>query len=211
MDITRILEWCNHWCLMLNPSKTKELVVSGCYRTANPPHGDLVLFVVSICTSLNLNILGVKFDCRLLQGIVSCVSQWIGILRLVKRVFVDTSVLLHCYYAFLLLILEYCSPAWGFAAECHHQLHECQVLCHDHNFFSLCHRHHVAALCMLSKINLNLNHCLFSELPSASVRVWDFWVVAAAHPLEQWWGIFFLPRAIFIFATWFAGCTKLII
>ena len=46
-------------------------------------------------------------------GIVSRVSQRIGILRLVKRVFVDTSVLLRCYNAFVFQILEYCRPMWG--------------------------------------------------------------------------------------------------
>ena len=49
-----------------------------------------------------------------MRGIVSRVSQRIGILRLVKRVIVDTSVLLVAtYYAFVLPILEYCSPVWG--------------------------------------------------------------------------------------------------
>ena len=48
------------------------------------------------------DILGVKFDSRLtfedhMHVIVSPVSQRIAILRLVKRVFVDTSVLLRCY------------------------------------------------------------------------------------------------------------------
>ena len=43
-------------------------------------------------------------------GIVSLVSQIIGILRLVNCVFVDTSVLLRCYDAFVPQILEYCSP-----------------------------------------------------------------------------------------------------
>ena len=47
------------------------------------------------------------------RGIVSCVSQRIGIFWLVKSVFIDTSVLLRCYYAFVLPILEYCSPVWG--------------------------------------------------------------------------------------------------
>ena len=73
-----------------------------------------------------------KFDSRLtfedhVHCIVSCVSQRIGILRLVKLVFVDTSVLLRCYYAFVLQILEYCSPVWGSADECHLQLLERQV------------------------------------------------------------------------------------
>ena len=99
--------------MIMNPIKTKALVVS----RHNNPHGDLVLPEVSICASRNLDIIGVKFDSRLtfedhVHGIVSHVSQRIGILRLVKRVFVDTSVLLRCYSAFVLPILEYCSSVW---------------------------------------------------------------------------------------------------
>ena len=41
-DLARIKEWCNHWCMILNPNKTKTLVVCRS-RTLNPPHGDLVL------------------------------------------------------------------------------------------------------------------------------------------------------------------------
>ena len=56
-----------------------------------------VLSGVSIRASLNLDILGVKFDSKLtfgdhVRGIVSRVPQRIGILRLVKRIIVDTSV-----------------------------------------------------------------------------------------------------------------------
>ena len=59
-DLARIQELCNHWYMILNPNKTKALMVSR-YRTVNPLHGDLVLSGVSICsTSPNLYILGVK-------------------------------------------------------------------------------------------------------------------------------------------------------
>ena len=37
----------------------------------------------------------------------------LGYFGLVMRIFVDISVLLCCYYAFVLQILEYCSPMWG--------------------------------------------------------------------------------------------------
>ena len=89
--------------MILNINKTKALVVSRS-RTLNPPHCDLVLSGVSIRDGSNLDILGVNFDSKLTFedhacGIVSRVSQRIGILRLVKRIFVDTSVLLHCYFA----------------------------------------------------------------------------------------------------------------
>ena len=55
---------------------------------------------VSICDSPNLDIIGVKIDSRLtfedlMRGIVSRVSQRIGILRLLNLVFVNTSVLLR--------------------------------------------------------------------------------------------------------------------
>ena len=121
--------------------------------------------------------------------IVSSVSQKIGILSLTKRIFVNTSVLLHCYFAFVLPILEYCSAVWGSAAECHLQLLERQVYsmtrrCPDQSFLPLCHRRRVAGLSILYKVNSNSNHCLFSELPSASIKVWHTRAAAAAHPLE---------------------------
>ena len=138
--------------------------------------------MVSIRASPNLDIIGVKFDSKPtfedhVHGIVSSVSHRIGILRLVKLIFVDTSALLRCYFAFFLLVLEYCSSVWGSAAECHLQLLERQVysvarLCHDQSFLSLCHRRRVVGLTMLYKVkNSNSNHSLFSERPSASTRV----------------------------------------
>ena len=71
--------------MMLNSIKTKALVVRRS-KTVNPPLGDLVLSGVSICSSQNHDILGVKFDSRLtfedhVSGIVSLVSQRIVVLR----------------------------------------------------------------------------------------------------------------------------------
>ena len=64
-----------------------------------------------------------KFDSKFtvedhMSGIAYRVSQRIGILRLVKRIFVDTSVLLHCYFAFAPPILQYNSLMRRSAAEC---------------------------------------------------------------------------------------------
>ena len=106
-DLANFQEWFNHYCMILNPNKSKALMVSRS-RTVNPPHGGLVVLSgVSICAGPNLDIFGVQFDSRLsfkhhVRSIVSRVSQRIGILTLEKRVFVDTSVLLRCYYAFVL-------------------------------------------------------------------------------------------------------------
>ena len=152
----------------------------------NPPHGDLVLSEVSICASLNLAILGVKFDSKLtfenhVRGIASSVSPRIGIFRLVKRVFVNTSVLLRCVHSFqsfsidlrcggLLLYVIFSLSS----ATCIRCISEFLVVVYQ-SFLSLCHRRHVATLSMLYKVNSNSNHCLFSELPSVSARVRHLW------------------------------------
>ena len=107
-DLARIQEWCNHWCIIMNPNETRALVVSCRSRTVNHPHGDLAFSGVSIRASITLDILGLKFDSMLtfedhVRGIVFRVSQRIGILRLVKLIFVDTTVLHRCYFANLVL------------------------------------------------------------------------------------------------------------
>ena len=58
--------------------------------------------------------------------------------------------LTRCYCAFVLSILEYCSPVWGSAAECHIQLLGRQVYsvarrCPDQTFSSLCHLRNVCS------------------------------------------------------------------
>ena len=103
------------------------------------------------------------------------VPQRIGIL-LVKQAFVDTSGLLHCYFASVLPVPEYTYPVWGSGGECNLQLLERQVYsvarhCRDQSFLLLCHRHNVASLSILYNVNSNSNHGLFSEFPSASTRV----------------------------------------
>ena len=64
-DLARIQEWCNLWYMIMNHNKAKVFVLSSS-RTVSPPHGDLVLSCVSIRASPNFDILGVKFDSKLL-------------------------------------------------------------------------------------------------------------------------------------------------
>ena len=146
-DLDKIQQSLNHWFVTLNPNKTKALVVSRS-KTVNLPHGDLVLSGISIRATPNLVILAVKFDNKLtfednLHGIVSRVSQRNGILRLVKLICVDTSLLLCFYFAVVLPILEYYSRVGVSASECHLQLLESQVysvatIFPDQSFLSLC-------------------------------------------------------------------------
>ena len=139
-------------------------------RTVNPLHGGLVMSGIFMYASPNLDILGVKFDRRLaledyVRGIICRVSQRIGILRLLKRVCVERPL---CHFVAtvrcggLQLNVKSASQAPGYSVA---------RLCHDQSLLLLCHRRHVAALCMSYKVNSNSNHCVFSELLSASVRV----------------------------------------
>ena len=193
-DVPRIQEWCNHWCMMLNPNKTKALIVSRS-RTVNSPFGNLVLFGDSIPASPNLDILDVKFDSKFtfedhVRGIVSRVSQRIVILRLVKRKFVDTSVLLP----WVVTILHLFSQSLSIFLRCGGQLLNVIFSFVSARLFGgrallslsflLYHRRRVAGLSMLYKVNVNSNRCLFSELPSAATRVRHSRAASTAHPLE---------------------------
>ena len=77
------------------------------------------MFEVFIHASPYLDILGMKFDSKLssedhVLGIVSRASQRIGILRLVKPVFVDWYLRFFAVIMnFVLPICVYCSPVWG--------------------------------------------------------------------------------------------------
>ena len=114
-----------------------------------------------------------KFDSKLtvedhVRGIFSRVSQRIGILRLVKCIFVDTIVSLHCYFAFVLPILGHCSPVLGSAAECllqhlEHQGYLVTRLCPDQSFLSLCHRRRMAGLNLINVCSASF-HRLLLEL-----------------------------------------------
>ena len=179
-DLVSIQECCIHWCTILNPNKTTAFVVTSS-RTESTP-----VVTWSWLGFPSALIQTLIFWCEVV--VLSLLSQRIDTLMLVKRVFVDTSVLLRSYYAFVLPILEYCSSVWGSAAECHRLLLECQVyslarLCPYRSFLSLCHWCRVTALCMLCKINLNSNYCLsvsFCQRPtrsscccSSSIGVWS--------------------------------------
>ena len=99
---------------ILHTSKMFELVENKLFAYAD----DSTLLAVVLKPAH----LGVKFDSKLTFGDDACgiwfpVPLRIGILSLVKRIFVDTSLLLRCYFAFVFPILEYCYPVWGSAAR----------------------------------------------------------------------------------------------
>ena len=96
--------------------------------------------------------------------------------------------LLRFYYAFVLKILEHCSPYGGLLRNVIYSYSSARCIRWpgfepDQTFLSLCHRRYVAALCMLYKVNSKSNHCLFSELPSVSVKIRHTRAAAAARPI----------------------------
>ena len=173
-DLVKISEWCRLWGMRLNPGKTKAMVVSRS-RTLFPVSPPLTLDGAILDESEDLVILGVTFDAKLtfekhVRSITRSVSQKLGIMRRAWRVFGNHSLLLQCFKSFVLPILEYCSPVWSSAADCHLKLLD-RVVCNA-NFLSggsldcnLSHRRSIASLCMLFKIRSNSQHPLYSSLP----------------------------------------------
>ena len=159
----------------------------------NPPHGDLVLSWVSICASPNLDILGVKFVRKLtfedhLRGIVSRVS------RIWYFDFGEECLSGDLCVASLLLCIWSPNPwvlFFGVIACCWMSSSAARTtgvfggrLCLDQSFLSLCHPRHIAAMCMLYKVNWNWKHCLFCDVPCASLRAQHTRGSAAANPLK---------------------------
>ena len=101
-DLARIQEWCNHWCIILNPNKTKVYSLVDPGLRALPMVTWSCLWCVCIWASPNLDILGLKFDSKLtfeddVRCIVSHVSQRIDILRFLStNLFLWTPLLLRC-------------------------------------------------------------------------------------------------------------------
>ena len=96
------------------------------------------------------------------------VSQKIGILRKCWQVYRDDSVVLKCFFAFILPFFEYCSAVWMSAAPTH--LNMLERVLNSARFIartplSLEHRRQVAAHCFFFKIFNNPNHSMHSRLP----------------------------------------------
>ena len=71
-----------------------------------------------------LKILGVILDSKLtfekqVRTIAASASMRVGILRKTMSVFRDVTIVAKCFWAFILPVLEYCSPVWMSAATSH--------------------------------------------------------------------------------------------
>ena len=171
-DLFFIKSWCDQWGMELNPRKTKSMIFSRS-RTALPHHPDLYLGNTLIENAVALKLLGVLFDPKLtfeshLRTVASSISQKLGIMRKSWQTYRDDSVVLKCFYSFILPFFDYCSVVWMSAAPTHLQLLD-RVFA-SARFFTpanirLDHRRDVAGSCLLFKILGNPSHPMHSRLP----------------------------------------------
>ena len=174
-DLCRISEWCVAWGMKVNPSKTKSMVVSRS-RTVLPVHPSLSFEGQLIEDESELRVLGVVLDCKLsfepqLRAVAASASQKLGILRKAWTVYRDSSLLSKCFWSFLLPVLEYCSPVWRSAADCHLKLldrviRSASLLSSGAIQCDLGHRRLVASLCMFYKIRGNPSHPMSEVMPA---------------------------------------------
>lgn len=173
-DLERILDWCTAWGMELNAAKTKSMVVSRS-RTELPAFPALRVGGSVLTECKEMPILGVCFDSKLSFGahvrtVAGSAARRLGIMRKASKIFVDKSLVTRCFWSYLLPVLEYCSPVWNSAADCHLGLLDRVVrgavaLSGGMVSCSLRHRRSVASLCMLYKIASNSTHPVHNVLP----------------------------------------------
>ena len=94
-DLGRVSEWCDHWGMKFNASKTKTMVVSRS-RTMHPQLPPLTVIRTVLKESDDFVILVVTFDSKMtfekhLRSVSRAASQRLSILRKSWRVFHDRS------------------------------------------------------------------------------------------------------------------------
>ena len=120
-DLAVISDWCSRWGMLVNPSKTRGILISRS-RTVVPLFPDLVIDGSVVKMVSELKILGVNLDSKLtfekqVRAIAATASMRVGILRKTMSVFRDVAIVAKCFWAFKLP--EYCSPVWMSAASSH--------------------------------------------------------------------------------------------
>lgn len=176
-DLARISEWCSQWDMKLNPAKTKSLIISRS-RTLVPEHPPLLVDGVQIQNEDELLVLGVILDRKLtyerhLRQMASRARQKTGILRKAAKIFSDDNVLARCLRAYVLPLVEYCSPVWSSSAECHLSLLD-RVFRVAGDIggveINLDHRRRVGSLSLFWKIHSDATHPMHSSLPGPIAR-----------------------------------------
>ena len=165
-------------CWWIQACKTKGMLISRS-RTVNPFFSDLVIDGSVVDMVSELKILGVILDSKLkfekqVRAIAASASKRVGILWKTMSAFQDLAVATKYFWAFVLPVLEYCSPVWMFAAISHmllldrvvgwvSQLSGGSVSC------DLWHTRKVASLCVFFKIFSLVDHPVRDLFPAQYV------------------------------------------
>ena len=113
-DLAVISDWCSRWGILANPRKTRGMLISrSC--TVEPLFPDLLVDGSVVEMVSELKILSVILNSKLtfekqVRAIAASTSMRVGILRKTMSVFRDVTVVSKCFWAFILPVLEYCSP-----------------------------------------------------------------------------------------------------
>ena len=112
--------------MLVNPGKTRGMLISRS-RTVEPLFPDLVVDGTVVEMVSELKILCVILYSNLtletqVRAIAAPASRRVGILKKTMSVFRDVAVVAKCFWAFILPVLEYCSPVWLSAATFHQSL-----------------------------------------------------------------------------------------
>ena len=177
-DLAVISDWCSRWGMLVNPGKTGGMHISRS-RTVEPLFPDLVVDGTVVEMVSELMILGVILDSKLafekqVRAISASASRRVGILRKTMSVFRDVAVVTKCFWAFILPVLEYCSPVWMSAATSHLSLLDRVVgqvsrISGGSVSCDRWHRRKVASLCVFFKIDSLVDHPVRGLIPAQYV------------------------------------------
>ena len=161
-DLAVISNWCSRWGMLVNPSKTRGMLISRS-RTVEPLFPDLLIDGSVVEMVSELKILGVILDSKLsfekqVRAIAASASMRVGIEK-------DNECFsrCHCSCQVLLTVLEYCSPVWMSAATSHLSLLDRVVsqvgrLSSGSVSCDLWHRRKVQSLSVFFKIHSLVDH-----------------------------------------------------
>ena len=177
-DLAVISNWCSRWGMLVNSSKTRGMLISRS-RTVEPSFPDLLIDGSVVEMVSELKILGVIIDFKLsfekqVRAIAASASMRVGILRKTMSVFRDVTVVAKCFWAFILPVLEYCSPVWMSAATSHLSLLDRVVsqvgrLSGGSVSCDLWHRRRVASVSAFFKIDSLVDHPVRGLFPAQYV------------------------------------------
>ena len=129
-DLRNISRWCAENSLLINPEKTKLVVVGSAQLLKRLPHISLTLLGKTISPVLFAKDLGVyvdqylNYDVHTTKTASSCMNQLVQIRRI--KHLLDKETLLLLINSFVFIKLFYCSSVWGNTSK--RNLHKLQLV-----------------------------------------------------------------------------------